>query len=106
MQIAVATQELAARQAAIEAAREAYEQDLSAREASLQDQASKMNFTLETLELLQLQTRLQAQLQAQVHAQLLPKSWFKSFFLYGSLFLLLLAVLMIVPAASSRAQMP
>ena len=103
LQIEAAAQELAARQAAEEASREANEQDILARKANLQEQASKMDLTLATLQVLEKQAQLQAQLQAQVHAQLLPKPWFRRFIVFGSFLLgCLLAVLMYVPAASSR----
>lgn len=106
MQIAVAAQELAARQAAEEASKEAYELDMSAREASLQEQISKMNLTLETLQAVQQQAQFQTQLQAQFQAQLLSRPWYRGFMFYGALFLVLLAVLMTVPASSSRASSP
>ena len=143
MQIEAAAQELAARQAAEEASREAYMQDMLAREASLQEQASKLNLTLETLQLLQQHAHVQAQqhaqlqqqqvqlqvqqhahqeeqqaqqhaqleqvqaqqqaqlhqLQAQLQAQLQPSHWFRNCIRYGSLLVVLLAVLMIVTSA-------
>ncbi|DBA95179.1 TPA: hypothetical protein ACH3X1_015677 [Trebouxia sp. C0004] len=119
-QIEAAAQDLAARQAAEETSREAHVQDMSAREASLQEQAGKMNLTLETLQLLQQHAQLQqeqARLQAQQHAQLeqqhaqqyaqlqaqlQPKPWFRSFIVYGSILVGLLAVLMYVGSASGN----
>ena len=105
MQIATAAQELSDRQAAVEASKEAYELDLSARENSLHEQTRKMNLTYEMLELLQRHAQMQAQLQAQLHAHLLPKPWYRNSRFYGALLSVIVAVFVFVPEASSRAKM-